>query len=502
MALTQVSTGGIKDGQVQTADLADGQVTVGKLHADALDRTYTLGASGTNHYTFTGEGLTGAVNDPTLYLTRGKTYRFVNGNSSGAHPFRIQTTVNGSAGTEYNTGVTNNGGAGGSTIVFEVPHDAPDVLYYQCTSHGSMGGILYVTGALADGTVTTAKIANSAVNVNKIADANVTAAKLDSNSVTTAKIADQAVTLAKLPHGTSSNDGKFLRANNGADPSFETVSIPAGTTINSNANNRVITGTDTANTLDAEGNLTFTGDILQVSSTTQGLGARFTNTGNEYTNLQFSANRTSARNALGIINAKWNNNDEVAAIYLQAGDDTTNKDDGAITFFTKASGGNLSSSMVINPNGNITKPRTAAMSFYNAVDIANLTTSNNNDAIEFSSTYLNNGGMSASNSNSRITVPTAGTYLVTGMVAGSGNGSAVTDGMQLIAFKNGSISIGADTAWPLSATAVTSGAEWTLAFSVLINASANDYFELCMTNIDTNNAVSLDRGYFNVALFY
>jgi len=234
MALTQVSTGGIKDGQVQTADLADGQVTVGKLHADALDHTYTLGASGTDHYTFTGEGLTGAVNDPTLYLTRGKTYRFVNGNSAGAHPFRIQTTVNGSAGTEYNTGVTNNGGAGGSTIVFEVPHDAPDVLYYQCTSHGSMGGILYVTGALADGTVTTAKLA------------------------------DQAVTLAKLPHGTSSNDGKFLRANNGADPTFETVSIPAGTTINNNADNRVITGSDTANTLEGETNFTIdsNGDVL------------------------------------------------------------------------------------------------------------------------------------------------------------------------------------------------------------------------------------------------
>ena len=183
MALTQVSTGGIKDGQVQTADLADGQVTVGKLHAEALDRTYTLGADGSNHYTFTGEGLTGAVNDPTLYLTRGKTYRFVNGNSAGAHPFRIQTTVNGSAGIEYNTGVTNNGGAGGSTIVFEVPHAAPDVLYYQCTSHGSMGGIFYITGGLADGTVT----------------------------------------LAKLEHGTSSNNGKFLRANNGADPTFETV---------------------------------------------------------------------------------------------------------------------------------------------------------------------------------------------------------------------------------------------------------------------------------------
>jgi len=66
-----------------------------------------------------------------------------------------------------------------------------------------MNGILYITGALADGGVTEAKVASSAV--------------------TTAKIADQAVTLAKLPHGTSSNDGKFLRANNGADPTFETV---------------------------------------------------------------------------------------------------------------------------------------------------------------------------------------------------------------------------------------------------------------------------------------
>ena len=198
MALTQVSTGGIKDGQVQTADIADAQITAGKLHADALDRTYTLGADGSNHYTFTGEGLTGAVNDPTLYLTRGKTYRFVNGNSAGAHPFRIQTTVNGSAGTEYNTGVTNNGGAGGSTIVFEVPHAAPDVLYYQCTSHGSMGGVLYITGALADGGVTTAKLAADAVTGAKIADDAINSEHYVDGSIDTAHIADAQITAAKL----------------------------------------------------------------------------------------------------------------------------------------------------------------------------------------------------------------------------------------------------------------------------------------------------------------
>ena len=49
MALTQVSTGGIEDGQVHTADLADAQITAAKLHANALDLTYTLGASGMDH---------------------------------------------------------------------------------------------------------------------------------------------------------------------------------------------------------------------------------------------------------------------------------------------------------------------------------------------------------------------------------------------------------------------------------------------------------------------
>lgn len=68
------------------------------------------------------------------------------------------------------------------------------------------------------------------VDTEGTADASITAAKLATNSVETIKIADQAVTLAKLPHGTSSNDGKFLRANNGADPTFETVSTAIQTT--------------------------------------------------------------------------------------------------------------------------------------------------------------------------------------------------------------------------------------------------------------------------------
>ena len=100
-----------------------------------------------------------------------------------------------------------------------------------------------------------------------MATTKVTTGGITDATIATADIADQAITLAKLPHGTSSNDGKFLRANNGADPSFETVSIPAGTTINNNADNRVITGSGTANTLEGESNLTWDGNDLSLSGT-------------------------------------------------------------------------------------------------------------------------------------------------------------------------------------------------------------------------------------------
>ena len=104
---------------------------------------WTLGANGTSDYTFTGIGFTQTTNDPTLYLKRGEVYEFVN-NSGGSHPFQIRVTNGGAA---YNIGVTNNGSATG-TIRFEVPYNAPDTLYYQCTNHSSMGGEIIILGGV------------------------------------------------------------------------------------------------------------------------------------------------------------------------------------------------------------------------------------------------------------------------------------------------------------------------------------------------------------------
>jgi hypothetical protein len=110
--------------------------------------TYTsewiLGAVGSSDYTFTGPGFTGAESDPVLYLVRGQQYKFTN--TMGAHPFRIQSTVNGSTGTQYDDGIVNNNVSNG-TLTWNVQFDAPNILYYQCTAHGSMGGKIYIIDA-------------------------------------------------------------------------------------------------------------------------------------------------------------------------------------------------------------------------------------------------------------------------------------------------------------------------------------------------------------------
>jgi len=95
--------------------------------------------------------------------------------------------------------------------------------------------------------VSTDGVKNDAITKTKIPANQIEASELADNAVDTNAIADQAVALSKLPHGDSNNNGKFLRANNGADPTFETVSSVGGLTgvdFNDNVKARFGTGND------------------------------------------------------------------------------------------------------------------------------------------------------------------------------------------------------------------------------------------------------------------
>jgi len=167
----------------------------------------------------------------------------------------------------------------GSDIIFgSAPVSGASIFVVTIGSSVSIGtpsDNTVTTAILQNGSVTTAKLATDAVTGAKIADdqinsehyvdgsidtahiadAQITTAKLADSNVTTAKIADQAVTLDKLPHGTSSNNGKFLRANNGADPSFETVSAAAGSL-------NAIQTTDGSGNFTASNTFTINGDTF------------------------------------------------------------------------------------------------------------------------------------------------------------------------------------------------------------------------------------------------
>ncbi len=124
------------------------------------------------------------------------------------------------------------------------------------------------------------------------------------------------------------------------------------TTINNNADNRLITGSGTANTLNGESNVTYDGSTLQIATDANLEGFKIISSGDTYSDINISANRGSANNSIGRIKGLWNDT-QVASIEFKTGADTSGKDDGEITFHTSNGGGTLDERVRIFQNGSV-----------------------------------------------------------------------------------------------------------------------------------------------------
>jgi hypothetical protein len=78
-------------------------------------------------------------------------------------------------------------------------------------------------------------------------------------------------------------------------------------------------------------------DNVEINTSADGKGLTIKNAGNNRPYLNFDSNRSAAGNNLAQMNFKWNGTD-VARIIAVAGSDTTNKDDGYLTFATSSTG--------------------------------------------------------------------------------------------------------------------------------------------------------------------
>ena len=167
------------------------------------------------------------------------------------------------------------------------------------TVTGSLVSVNAIQGTLiADNAITAVHIATNAVSGTLIADNAVTAVHIAQNSITVTQLADDCVESDKIADGiittnhlnkamissqteVSAATGDFVLLGDTSDsnnlkktPVSSIIGLASGTTINNNADNRIITGSGTANTLNGESNLTFDGNnnlkVLAAGNTTTG----------------------------------------------------------------------------------------------------------------------------------------------------------------------------------------------------------------------------------------
>ena len=108
--------------------------------------SYDVSFVSSGAYTFGGSAMGDNPDIGPFY--RGGTYTFNLDASLSGHPFYLTTDdgTNYSAGNyvgEYTSGVTGSRNESG-TLVFTVPNDAPDTLYYQCGNHNPMRGMITI----------------------------------------------------------------------------------------------------------------------------------------------------------------------------------------------------------------------------------------------------------------------------------------------------------------------------------------------------------------------
>jgi len=149
---------------------------------------WTITNNSASAYRFTGPGQSGTEDNPNIYLVRGHRYIFRH-NATGSHPIQIRVSNGGSA---YTDGITysegNNTTTDGNNLTFNVQHDAPAQLFYQCTAHGGMVGNIYIVGGpqVISGVVTaTTFVGNLTGNVTGTASANAVLTGSTNNTLVT-----------------------------------------------------------------------------------------------------------------------------------------------------------------------------------------------------------------------------------------------------------------------------------------------------------------------------
>jgi hypothetical protein len=121
-----------------------------------------------------------------------------------------------------------------------------------------------------------------------------------------------------------------------------------------------------------------------------------------------------------------------------------------------------------------------------------------NAIYNYDATAISQGGMTINASRNRITVPVAGKYMISAASSGSVSTASAGDGWRLQLLRDGAV-YGNTYLYPIETTGSEVGQEFSLQFSIVVNAAADDYFEVQLENVGSARA-TMNYGYFSIYL--
>ena len=347
-----------------TSDGTSGQAIVTDGSGALSFGTVSIDGAVIDTYSSTGDGSTTAFNTSIAIVDEKNTWVFVDGvyqpkdtySTSGttvtfsaappngadvevligkAAGFDSADTVLGkysttTSGTGYSTGITftneNN------TFLFI------DGIYQPKDTYSVSGSTLTLDADPVDGLdlelIATKTLNASAVETAMLANNAVSSAKIASNAVGTTEIATDAVGGSELAPAALST-----QTMTGAKTFTGNLTVDTNTFHVDSANNRVGVGTASP------------ANNLHIHTDSGGEGLTIKSTGDTSNAIIIDANRGNAGAAINQLLGKWNGTDVADILYL-TGSDTTNKDDGIITFRT-SSADNITERMRIDSSGKV-----------------------------------------------------------------------------------------------------------------------------------------------------
>ena len=205
----------------------------------------------------------------------------------------------------------------------------------------------------ADGADITFKDAGTVKMILKDGDLGIGTASPDSYNSNTRNLVIRDSGSGGITISTGASNTGYIAFNDGEDTTIEGL-------IAYNQSNDVMSfrtaGTDDRLAIDGSGNVGIgtasPSRTLDINHASTAPDLRLGCDGNDRSLIILDADRSSAGNALGTIVWRWNNTD-TAVIESRAGADTTNKDDGGLTFMTRTSGSALADAMHIDSSQNV-----------------------------------------------------------------------------------------------------------------------------------------------------